>query len=128
MKYLIALLFAISIAFSQSSLAASFQDELLKEANQGNPIAQWRLGDMYMDGDGVRQDYAEALKWFKLSADQGNPDAQWRLGLLYYSGEGVRQDYAKAKEWLGKSCDNGSRMGCKLYRKLNMIMKSYNKS
>ena len=120
MKYLIALLFAISIAFSQSSLAASFQDEL-KEANQGNPDAQLQLGRLYYNGEGVRQDYAEAFKWFKLSADQGNADAQLGLGLLYMNGEGVRQDYAKAKEWFGKSCDNGYQMACEKYKELNNL-------
>ena len=70
MKCLIALLFAISITFSQSSLAASFQDEL-KEAKQGNPVAQFRLGLLYKDGEGVRQDYAEAKEWFGKSCDNG---------------------------------------------------------
>ena len=125
MKYLIALLFAISIAFSQFSLAASFQQyELqydLKEADQGNPWAQYKLGIRYSNGDGVPQDDAEAFKWFKLAADQGYPYAQAMLGIMYMNGDGVRQDYAEAKEWFGKSCDNGYQMGCDQYRELNNL-------
>ena len=106
MKYLIALLFVISITFSQSSLAASFQDEL-KKANQGNPEAQYMLGLK----KAVRQDYAEAIKWFKLAADQGNPGAQSNLGFLYENGFGVRQDYAEAFKWYKLSADQGNAYG-----------------
>ena len=28
------------------------------------------LGTMYLDGHGVPQDYAEAMKWFRRAADQ----------------------------------------------------------
>ena len=30
---------------------------------------------MYANGTGLQQDYAEALKWFQLSAEQGQKDA-----------------------------------------------------
>jgi TPR repeat protein len=43
-------------------------------AEQGDARAQYHLGTRYFTGSGVPQDYAEALKWFRLSADQGNPD------------------------------------------------------
>lgn len=33
-------------------------------ANEGNPDAQNSLGEMYCRGEGVRQDFAEAIKWF----------------------------------------------------------------
>ena len=31
---------------------------------------------MYANGQGVLQDYNEAMKWFKLAADQGNEVAK----------------------------------------------------
>ena len=31
-------------------------------------------------GQGVPQDYAEAVKWYRLAAEQGNADAQYNLG------------------------------------------------
>ena len=34
-------------------------------AEQGNADAQFNLGVMYLDGDGVPQDDAEAMRWFR---------------------------------------------------------------
>jgi hypothetical protein len=34
---------------------------------------------MYHDGEGVLQDYAEAMKWFRKAADQGDAEAQYAL-------------------------------------------------
>ena len=34
-------------------------------------------------GEGVEQDYAEAVKWYRLAAEQGNADAQYNLGYAY---------------------------------------------
>jgi hypothetical protein len=31
---------------------------------------------MYYDGNGVKQDYKEAFKWFQKAAEQGDPIAQ----------------------------------------------------
>ncbi len=41
--------------------------------NQGDPRAQQSLGNMYANGQGVPQDDAEAVKWFRKAADQGDP-------------------------------------------------------
>ena len=60
-----------------------------KAADQGIAEAQFNLGVMYRDGQGVTQDYAEAVKWFRKAADQGNADAQFNLGVMYRNGEGV---------------------------------------
>ena len=41
------------------------------------------------------QDYAEALKWFRLAADQGDANAQGSLGGMYRRSE----DYVRAHMW-----------------------------
>lgn len=41
-------------------------------AQQGNSVAQFRLGKMYYYGNGVPQDYKEAAKWYLLSAKDGD--------------------------------------------------------
>ena len=51
---------------------------------------------MFCNGRGVAQDYAEAVRLYRLAADQGHTDAQNNLGLMLYNGEGVTQDYAEA--------------------------------
>jgi hypothetical protein len=54
---------------------------------------------MYAKGQGVPQDYKEALRWFRLAADQGDALAQAKLGLRYEEGEGVPQNYVLAHMW-----------------------------
>jgi TPR repeat protein len=67
--------------------------------DQGNANEQYNLGVMCAYGQGVTQDYQEALKWFRLSAAQGNLEAQGDLGAMYQAGFGVPQDYAQAMMW-----------------------------
>ena len=74
---------------------------------------------MYYSGQGVRQDYTEAFRWFRKAADQGYAEAQYNLGLMYANGHGVHQDFNLSKEWFGKACDGGFQVGCDLYRYLN---------
>ncbi len=38
-------------------------------AEQGLAVAQFALGAMYAEGQGVPQDYAAAVKWYRLAAD-----------------------------------------------------------
>ena len=62
-------------------------------------LAQYSLGLMYDEGQGVPQDYAEAVKWYRKAAEQGHARAQNNLGAMYYKGRGVPQDYAEAHMW-----------------------------
>jgi TPR repeat protein len=65
------------------------------------------IGTLYFKGAGVPKDYAEALKWFCLSADQENADGQGALGSMYYTGKGVPQDYVLAHMWFNLSAARG---------------------
>jgi TPR repeat protein len=76
-------------------------------AEQGHPAAQSNLGHQYNVGQGVPQDYAEAIKWFRLSAEKGFPGGQTNLGTLYEYGRGVPQDYAEAAKWYGLAAAQG---------------------
>ena len=66
---------------------------------------------MYDSGQGVPQDYAEALKWYRLSAEQGYADAQYNLAAMYDNGQGVLQDSVVAHMWYNISAANGSEHG-----------------
>ena len=48
-------------------------------AEQGLAAAQYNLGVIYDKGQGVPEDNAEALKWYRLAAEQGDADAQNNL-------------------------------------------------
>jgi uncharacterized protein len=69
-------------------------------AEQGQAEAEYNLGVLYAEGQGVAQDYSAAARWYRLAAEQGERDAQLNLGALYVTGRGVAQDYVAAYEWL----------------------------
>lgn len=54
-------------------------DELISQANQGNPEAQFHLGLAYQEGEGVEKDMSKAISLFRLSAEQGNEKAMIML-------------------------------------------------
>jgi len=76
-------------------------------AEQGDAKAQFTLGEMYDQGRGVEQDYAEAAKWYQKSAKQGNADAQYSLGWMYAVGRGVTRDDAEAVKWYRQAAEQG---------------------
>ena len=68
-----------------------------------NAQAQCNLGIMYENGQGVQQDDAEAVKWYRRAAEQGHAEAQYNLGVMYDDGQGVQQDVSEAFFWLEKA-------------------------
>ncbi len=61
-------------------------------AEQGHVAAQFELGCMYANGQGVPQNDAEAVKWFHLAADQGHAEAQFELACMYANRPGLFQE------------------------------------
>jgi TonB family protein len=100
-----------------------------KAAEQGDVSAQVNLGFMYQHGRNVpqpvrelngslifwsdngggfvRQDFAEAAKWYLRSAQQGSSFAQSRLGWMYIRGLGVKKDGSEAAKWFLKAAEQG---------------------
>ena len=79
----------------------------LSLAEQGNASAQFNLGNMYANGQGVKQDDVEAVKWYRKAAEQGDVKAQFNLGVRYDKGRGVKQDYFEAVKWYRKAAEQG---------------------
>ncbi|HEV8552721.1 MAG TPA: tetratricopeptide repeat-containing serine protease family protein [Casimicrobiaceae bacterium] len=79
-----------------------------KAATQGNADAQFNLGVMYANGEGVSKDAAKAVEWYQKAATQGDADAQLNLGAMYLRGEGVPKEVAKAVEWYQKAATQGN--------------------
>ena len=77
-------------------------------AEQGNALAQLGLGVMYANGQGVPQDDAQAVVWYRKAAEQGDADAQTIVALMYVNGHGVSQDYTQALIWYRKAADQGN--------------------
>jgi TPR repeat protein len=80
---------------------------LRRDAALGHAYAQSALGDMYRKGKLVPQNYAEAVKWYRLAAEQGDAHAQFNLGASYTAGRGVPQDDAEAVRWYRLAAEQG---------------------
>ena len=76
-------------------------------AEQGYAVAQNSLGWMYATGEGVPEDYVEAIRWFRSGAEQGNAAAQNGLGVMYSEGWGVPEDSAEAVRWYRLAAEQG---------------------
>ncbi len=74
-------------------------------AADGDPRAQFSLGEMYLEGLGVEKDEAESTRWFRFAAQQGLAPAQFNLGNAYKHGRGVAQDDTAAALWWQKAAE-----------------------
>jgi uncharacterized protein len=90
-------------AYARGDYATTFR--LIRPlADHGDASAQYRLGAMYAQGQGVTQDYVFAMIWYRKAADQGYADAQYALGLMYSNGYGdVPPNFVLAHAWLSLS-------------------------
>lgn len=78
-------------------------EQLREEAEVGFIEAQFKLGDIYERGIGVRKNYAEAVKWYRKAAEQGHSEAQYKLGVEFTNGI----DYSEQLVWLRKAAEQG---------------------
>src|SRR5205823_3284228 len=99
-------LICVSLSFSAIAQDAKKRNpsainlqKLTEKAGKGDLNAQHDLGGMYYYGNEVKQDYAEATKWYRKAAEQGDVRSQYNLGLMYESGLGLQKDKSEAMKW-----------------------------
>ncbi len=73
-------------------------------AEKGDPFAQYRLGEMYSLGLGVRQDSSRAIAWYGRAAAQGHLDAQNNIGVVYCD----QGEHGMALKWFLKAARAGN--------------------
>jgi len=78
-------------------------------AQSGDIRAQFLLGRIYSEGEGVLKNDAEGIKWYSLAAYSGDIVSQLALGTMYVNGRGVPQDFVQAYGWFTIVSQNGSR-------------------
>jgi TPR repeat protein len=86
---IVGIAFSVAIAAHAQAPPGTDISELIAKAKAGDTKAQMDLAYRYRDGNGVKRDYAEALKWMHPAADQGNPSARDFVGWMYFQGRGV---------------------------------------
>ncbi|MBL8671326.1 MAG: SEL1-like repeat protein [Alphaproteobacteria bacterium] len=76
--------------------------EIKKRADAGDPDAQFRMGNYF-----VERDMFEAVGWWQSAAEKGHSAAQYNLGVAYLRGGSVPMDRGKAIEWFRKAAAQG---------------------
>jgi TPR repeat protein len=77
--------------------------------DRNDPRAINNVGWLWARGEGgVKQDFKEAMQWWRHAAKLGYTVAMNNVGLLYANGHGVEQDYEKALEWWARSAERGN--------------------
>jgi len=95
-------------------------DAILREAQGGDKNAQYKMGAMLCEGDGIEQDKGKASYWFMQAAQQGLAEAQYQMSRMLFLGDGVEQDEEYALRLLWKAAEQGHieaqhNLGVKLY-------------
>jgi len=66
----------------------------------GDPDAQYHLGRMYLDGQGVGKNTKQAVRWLFAAANKGQYQAQAVFGALLFKGQSVARDAPRGLMWL----------------------------
>ncbi|MDI1302615.1 MAG: tetratricopeptide repeat protein [bacterium] len=91
-------------AMKRSDYATALKN-LAPLAESGDPAAQFGMGQMYLNGWGVRKNEAEAARWMQKAAAQGNTGAQKILASMYRYGLGVAKSPEEEKKWSRKALE-----------------------
>jgi TPR repeat protein len=102
----------VDIGIRNHEKAVKLLKEIVKNLDEyGYPNDKYEnaLGNAYFLGEGVKQDYQEAIKWWEKAAIKrpgkliGNTDALYHLGMAYKNGHGVNRDMEKAIQYFEMS-------------------------
>ena len=74
----------------------------------GDVNAMTELAEGYHDGDGVDQNQAEALRWYRRAADAGSSAAMVLLGAMYFLEDVPGASDEEAARWFQKAADKGN--------------------
>ena len=70
-----------------------------RAAAQGNPRAQFDLGVMYLQGNGVVKNERVAFHYLHKAARKNHMEAKFQMGLCFLEGRGVKKQAQLARYW-----------------------------
>ena len=125
MKWLTVILLAGSLtwgwwAHNGTSSSDNRKTTVASQTEPGDAQAQFELGFRYATGEGVAQDWTEAVKWYRKAAEQGHAGAQFLLGVCYVNGKGVAEDMTEAIKWIRKAARQGNDKAQETLKKAGM--------
>ncbi len=84
-----------------------FLNNIMRSAEGGDPISQFKLAAMYYEGKDLPRNDVEAAKWYRRAAEQGHVEARFILGIMYEKGDGVPKDDNQAYTWISSAAREG---------------------
>lgn len=81
---------------------------LRHKAANGDPAAQYEVAHRFGLGEGIEQNYDEAVRWYMYAAAQGFAPAQYRLATYYERGRGVARNLKRAQVWYKRAAELGN--------------------
>lgn len=82
-------------------------EQAWQAAQNGDANAYYWLGCFYYQGEGTKQNYTEALKYFQKAANNGDAYSYAWIAKIYYYGNGCAQNYEEAFKWFLKAANAG---------------------
>lgn len=117
---------------ADQGLGVSFQQLKTMAEYQGDANAQFTLGMMYYNGQGIKKDFKTAAEMFRLAAGQRHREAQYYQGVMFEYGLGVTKNENTAAEWYSLAAGQGhliaARMLGVLYHYGRGVAKDINKA
>lgn len=101
-------LFPVALYYLNHHKAATSYEWFLLAAEHGHAGALYYCGYLNFEGQGILQDKAKAIDFYRRSAEKDFPMAQYQLGRALLEGDGVEADPAAAVEWLKKAAAHGN--------------------
>ena len=80
--------------------------EVLAQKNHSR--SQYKIGQLFLNGQGVNQDNQSAIYWISKAASNQDDEAQNHLGALYFSGQAIGVDHIKAEELFLAASNKGN--------------------
>jgi len=94
--------------FAQDTAPVGDLTQIQARAGKGDLESLNALGNAYTNGLlGLKQDFAEALTWYRRAAEKGFAPAQFNLGLAYELGRGVPADERQAFKYYLMAAEQG---------------------
>jgi TPR repeat protein len=81
--------------------------DLKSRAAAGDPAAAHDLGVLFAKGDGVKQDWTEAARWFRRAAELGSAKGQYNYAVMLQRGLGMTADPGAALDWYRRAAEAG---------------------
>ena len=93
--------------------------QLKKACDLNDGFVCSRLGFLYMNGEGVKQNYSKAKRYYSKACHQNEKSGCYKLGFFYeYGSGGLEQNNSNAHKYYSKACDLNVTKGCESYKEL----------